>query len=190
MPMTIYWPALYALAQAVCRMVAWMTAVTTLVILAFIINQWSDKAGAVAAGLVGSAIAILNDSYFVAARLDGPLGLRSLSPARALLHDLFSLAISLGGIVMVIFSRYTYQADAFAALDSDSSPQVTSGVGDPDVISRDGFSQNKMLAIAVWTLTAVVIWRFIFIVCGGFECFVEFRQVHQPRPRRRDMVQV
>lgn len=57
---------------------------------------------------------------------------------------------------MIIFSRYTYQADAFAALDSDSSPQITSGVGDPDVISREGFSQNKMLAIAVWMLTAVV----------------------------------
>lgn len=57
---------------------------------------------------------------------------------------------------MIIFSRYTYQADAFAALGSDSSPQVTSGVGDPDVISREGFSQNRMLAIAVWMLTAVV----------------------------------
>lgn len=57
---------------------------------------------------------------------------------------------------MIIFSRYTYQADGFAALDSDSSLQITSGVGDPDVISREGFSQNKMLAIAVWMLTAVV----------------------------------
>lgn len=57
---------------------------------------------------------------------------------------------------MIIFSRYTYQSDAISALESDSSPQITSGVGDPDVISREGFSQNKMLAIVVWMLTAVV----------------------------------
>ncbi|KAK1249674.1 hypothetical protein MKX08_009677 [Trichoderma sp. CBMAI-0020] len=183
-------PGTYALVQIVARAVAWMTGVTTLVILAFIINQWSNKAGAVAAGLVGSAIAILNDSYIVVAKLDRAFGFSPLSPARALLHDLFSLAISLGGIVMIIFSRYTYQADGFAALESDSSPQITSGVGDPDVISREGFSQNKMLAISVWMLTAVVIWRFIFIIWGGFECFVEFRHVHHPRPRRRDMIQV
>ncbi|KAL6909245.1 hypothetical protein GGI43DRAFT_172181 [Trichoderma evansii] len=185
-----YCPGPYALVQIIARAVAWMTGVTTLVILAFIINQWSDKGGAVAAGLVGSAIAILNDSWIVVAKLDRAFGFNPISPARALLHDLFSLAISLGGIVMIIFSRYTYQADGFAALlSSDSTAQITGGV-DTDVISREGFSQNKMLAIAVWMLTAVVIWRFLFIVWGGFECFVEFRQVNQPRPRRRDMVQV
>ncbi|KAM0253900.1 hypothetical protein ACHAQJ_007075 [Trichoderma viride] len=151
-----YCPGSYGIVQIVARAVGWMTAVTTLVILAFIINQWSDKGGAIAAGLVGSAIAILNDSWIVVAKLDRALGFRPLSPARALLHDLFSLAISLGGIIMIIFSRYTYQADGFAALDSDSSPQIIGGVGDPDVISREGFSQNRLLAIAVWMLTAVV----------------------------------
>lgn len=103
-----------------------------------------------------AAIAILNDSWIVVAKLDRGLGFHPLSPARALLHDLFALAISLGGIVMIIFSRYTYQADGFAALDSDSSPQITGAVGEPDVISREGFSQNRMLAVAVWTLTSVV----------------------------------
>jgi hypothetical protein len=49
-------PGTYALVQIVTRTVAWMTAVTTLVILAFIINQWSDKGGAVAAGLVGVSL--------------------------------------------------------------------------------------------------------------------------------------
>lgn len=57
---------------------------------------------------------------------------------------------------MIIFSRYTYQADGFAALESDSSPQITGSAGETDVISREGFSQNKMLSIAVWMLTAVV----------------------------------
>lgn len=103
-----------------------------------------------------SAIAILNDSWIVVAKLDRALGFNPLSPARALLHDLFALAISLGGIVMIIFSRYTYQADGFAALESDSSPQITGSAGETDVISREGFSQNKMLSVAVWMLTAVV----------------------------------
>lgn len=49
-------PGSYALVQVLTRAVAWMTGVTTLVILAFIINQWSDKAGAVAAGLVGVSL--------------------------------------------------------------------------------------------------------------------------------------
>lgn len=108
------------------------------------------------ADLLQSAIAILNDSWIVVAKLDRALGFNPLSPARAVLHDLFALAISVGGIVMIVFSRYTYQVDGFAALDSDSSPQVTGGLGDPDVISREGFSQNRMLAISVWMLTAVV----------------------------------
>lgn len=51
-------PGTYALVQIVTRAVAWMTGITTLVILAFIINQWSDKAGAVAAGLVGVSFQI------------------------------------------------------------------------------------------------------------------------------------
>ncbi|KAL6804952.1 hypothetical protein GGI42DRAFT_306877 [Trichoderma sp. SZMC 28013] len=188
-----YCPSSYGIVQIVARAVGWMTSVTTLVILAFIINQWADKGGAIAAGLVGSAIAILNDSWIVVAKLDRALGFNPLSPARALLHDLFALAISLGGIVMIIFSRYTYPADGFAALESDSSPQITGSAGEVDVISREGFSQNKMLSIAVWMLTAVVIWRFIFIVWGGFECFFEFRHIHHTRPRRRErreMIQV
>lgn len=52
-----YCPGTYALVQIIARAVAWMTGVTTLVILAFIINQWSDKGGAVAAGLVGVSLA-------------------------------------------------------------------------------------------------------------------------------------
>ncbi|KAL7943342.1 hypothetical protein V8C42DRAFT_346796 [Trichoderma barbatum] len=184
-------PSSYGIVQIVARAVGWMTSVTTLVILAFVINQWPDKGGAIAAGLVGAGISILNDSWIVAAKLDRALGFNPLSPARALLHDLFALAISLGGIVMIIFSRYTYKADGFAALDSDSSPQITGSVGDPDIISREGFSLNRMLTVAVWMLTSVVIWRFIFIIWGGFECFSEFRHIHHTRPRRRrDMVQV
>ncbi|PTB66145.1 hypothetical protein BBK36DRAFT_1200183 [Trichoderma citrinoviride] len=185
-------PSFYGIVQIVARTAAWMTSVTTLVILAFIINQWPDKGGAIAAGLVGSAIAILNDSWIVVANIDRALGFRQLSPARALLHDLFSLAVSLGGIVMIIFSRYSYAADGFAALDSDSAPQVASGVGQTDVISREGFSQVHMMAIAVWLLTSVVICRFVFIIWGGFECLYEFRQIHaQPlRRREQDMAEV
>ncbi|ETS01911.1 hypothetical protein M419DRAFT_80298 [Trichoderma reesei RUT C-30] len=149
-------PSFYGIVQIVARTAAWMTSVTTLVILAFIINQWPDKGGAIAAGLVGSAIAILNDSWIVVANIDRALGFQQLSPARALLHDLFSLAVSLGGIVMIIFSRYSDAADGFAALDSDSAPQVTAAAGQTDVISREGFSQVRMMAIAVWLLTAVV----------------------------------
>lgn len=51
-------PGTYALVQVITRAVAWMTGVTTLVILAFIINQWSDKGGAVAAGLVGVSLQV------------------------------------------------------------------------------------------------------------------------------------
>ncbi|KAL7819549.1 hypothetical protein V8C44DRAFT_355037 [Trichoderma aethiopicum] len=184
-------PSFYGIVQMVARTASWMTSVTTLVILAFIINQWPDKGGAIAAGLVGSAIAILNDSWIVAASIDRALGFQQLSPARALLHDLFSLAVSLGGIVMIIFSRYSDAADGFAALDSDAAPQVTAAAGQADVISREGFSQVHMMAIAVWLLTAVVVWRFVFIIWGGFECLYEFRQFHaRPRQRERDMVQV
>lgn len=53
-----YCPGSYALVQIIARAVAWMTGVTTLVILAFIINQWSGKAGAVAAGLVGVSLQV------------------------------------------------------------------------------------------------------------------------------------
>lgn len=49
-------PSFYGIVQMVARTAAWMTSVTTLVILAFIINQWPDKGGAIAAGLVGVSL--------------------------------------------------------------------------------------------------------------------------------------
>ncbi|KAK5989693.1 hypothetical protein PT974_07948 [Cladobotryum mycophilum] len=143
-------PSTYGLSQIVARTLGWMTGVATICILAFIINRWPDKGGAVAAGLVGACIAVLNDSWFAISTFDRNLGFARMSPARAFLHDLFSLAISLGGIVMIIFSRYTYGIDGFALATGSEVRSST------DEISRDGFSLHKMLAISVWIITAVV----------------------------------
>jgi hypothetical protein len=61
-----YCPSSYGTVQIVARAVGWMTGVTTLVILAFIINQWSNKGGAVAAGLVGVSLCDIHTGNILA----------------------------------------------------------------------------------------------------------------------------
>ncbi|PMB63658.1 hypothetical protein BM221_010399 [Beauveria bassiana] len=96
-----------------------------MVVLGFIANRWPGKIGSVAGAMIGNlsplvgdrcwigakngdnagvAAAILNDSWQVASTTNCAAGFQALPPARALLHDMVSLAICLGGLILVIFT--------------------------------------------------------------------------------------
>jgi hypothetical protein len=48
---------------------------------------------------------MLNDSWEMVSILDSSHGFVRLSHTRVLMHDLFSLALTVGGIVLVLFSE-------------------------------------------------------------------------------------
>ncbi|KAM3433665.1 hypothetical protein NHJ13734_006338 [Beauveria thailandica] len=75
-----------------------------MVVLGFIANRWPGKIGSVAGAMIGVAAAILNDSWQVASATNCAAGFQALPPARALLHDMVSMAICLGGLILVIFT--------------------------------------------------------------------------------------
>ncbi|EJP61890.1 hypothetical protein HC256_005511 [Beauveria bassiana] len=75
-----------------------------MVVLGFIANRWPGKIGSVAGAMMGVAAAILNDSWLVASTTNCAAGFQALPPARALLHDMVSLAICLGGLILIIFT--------------------------------------------------------------------------------------
>lgn len=48
---------------------------------------------------------MLNDSWEMVSILDSSHGFIRLSHTRVLMHDLFSLALTIGGIVLILFSE-------------------------------------------------------------------------------------
>jgi hypothetical protein len=50
--------------NAVARALGWLTSVATMVVLGFIVNRWPDKAGPVAAGIVGVCCSFYFYFYF------------------------------------------------------------------------------------------------------------------------------
>ncbi|CAH0047856.1 unnamed protein product [Clonostachys solani] len=97
-------PTLYALLHSGARLLGWLTDLGAIVILGYIVRCWPEKGGTVAAGLVGSAIALLNDSWEMVSNVDTTGNFVPLSPPRAVLHDLFSLAVCMGGLMLLLFS--------------------------------------------------------------------------------------
>jgi hypothetical protein len=51
-----------------------------------------------------TAIALLNDSWEMVSNVDTTGNFVPLSPPRAVLHDLFSLAVCMGGLMLLLFS--------------------------------------------------------------------------------------
>ncbi|CAM1505041.1 Fc.00g106780.m01.CDS01 [Cosmosporella sp. VM-42] len=130
-------PEPYALAQAGARAIAWLTAFTAIVVLAFVGNCWPGSGQAIIAGLIGSAMAMLNDSWEVAAIMDSsPAGFPRLTTGRRVLHDLFSLAICIGGIIMMWVSSVNF--------------------GDPVPKTDDERKKERFILAGLWTVFAVV----------------------------------
>lgn len=74
------------------------------------------------------------------------MGFETLPPARAMLHDMVSMAICLGGIVLMVFAgTSTGKTDDYDLQHSlDYSPYGAA------------FTQRKLMAAAHWFLMAVM----------------------------------
>lgn len=93
------------------------------------------------------AVSLLNDSWQMVALTNNSRGFVALPPARAMLHDLVSMAICLGGLVLVIFtgtSSLTNDTDYNLQFNLDYSPY------------GKRYSLRSMMATAQWFLIAVV----------------------------------
>lgn len=92
------------IALAVARLLGWLTSLATLLALAYLVRRWSDKGGSAAAGFLGIAVAMLTDSWEVIAQLDPTYNFPPMKAPRAVMHDLFSLAVCVGGLMLMVFS--------------------------------------------------------------------------------------
>lgn len=68
-----------------------------------------------------TTIALLNDSWEMIAQMDPTANFPPLTPPRAALHDLFSLAVCMGGLMLILFSDIRDQRlmDYQPAFESD-----------------------------------------------------------------------
>ncbi|KAK0388919.1 hypothetical protein NLU13_2496 [Sarocladium strictum] len=167
MPSRRVWDSL----QAVARMVGWLTSIAALVVMAYVINKWPRSGGAVAAAMVGTGVAILNDSWEMVSILDRSGGFIRLSHTRVLMHDLFSLALTVGGIVLVLFS--------------ESGPAYTNqGVRRREL--HGIYDKKHMLRASLYLQGGVVAWRFIFSVAGCLNTSQSSRRSRTAAQERRE----
>ncbi|KAK7427170.1 hypothetical protein QQZ08_006283 [Neonectria magnoliae] len=159
-------PAHLGLFQAGLRGLAWATGVLSVLLLAYVGKSWPSKGQVVVAGIMGSVIAMLNDSWEVVALTDTWQTLPRLSTSRRVLHDLFSLALCIGGMIMMWVSNIHIGND---------SKDMTS----------DERQQDKYLMTALWALLAQIAWRFILAVWGCVDCSRDARAADRRRRRRR-----
>ncbi|KAH7208802.1 hypothetical protein DER44DRAFT_808895 [Fusarium oxysporum] len=101
----------YAMVHAGVRLIAWITSLASILLLAFVCKEWPSKSQVIIAGAVGCAIAMLNDSWEVLAVTDASFTVPRLATSRRVLHDLFSLALCVGGIIMMWVSNINITDD-------------------------------------------------------------------------------
>ena len=95
-------------------------------------------------------MALLNDSWQMVSVADRSIGFPPLAPGRALLHDMFSMAICMGGVVLIVFSGYA-MSDEERAAHEEQRLQNLEKYG-----QRDTFDPIAMLRTGQWFLVAVV----------------------------------
>lgn len=87
-----------------------------------------------------ACVALLNDSWEFVSMMDRPR--TRLAPLKTLLFDILSLALSLAGVIMLLFSDLAY--DGYG---SD---------GNHDPSHGGSFGQTTMTGAAMWLLAALV----------------------------------
>ncbi|WZH44287.1 uncharacterized protein QYS62_005306 [Fusarium acuminatum] len=155
-------PRPYALLHAGVRLLGWITSLAAILLLAFVCKEWSSKSQVIIAGAVGCAIAMLNDSWEILAVTDASFTVPRLATSRRVLHDLFALALCVGGIIMMWVS--------------------TINISDRNAEQR---RQYMWLMASLWAVIAVIGWRLIFAVWGCVDCSSDARRAAARRQRRR-----
>ncbi|TQV92481.1 hypothetical protein V2A60_007167 [Cordyceps javanica] len=169
-----------AACQAVARALGWATSIAAMVVMGFIANRWPGKIGSVAGGMIGISIAILNDSWQMVSVTNRAMGFQALTPARAMLHDVVSLAISLGGLVLIIFTG----ASSTGKKDDDDDRDLQYSSSLDHAHYGVAFTLPSLMNAAHWFLVGVILWRFLFAVWGCYDC-VQIATPEQQRLRYR-----
>lgn len=87
-----------------------------------------------------TAIAMLNDSWEMVANVDPTRNFTPLTPPRAVLHDLFSMGVCMGGLILLLFS--------------DSREKNAREGGDANFYD-DWDKKRALFRIAQWFLAAI-----------------------------------
>lgn len=90
--------------------------------------------------LLQAAVALLTDSWQAVALAERVLGLPAMSSGRAMVHDMFALGVSLGGVVLVMLLGLRGGGDD----------------GREDARFGAGFARGAMVTAATWSLVVVV----------------------------------
>ncbi|KAF4983584.1 hypothetical protein FZEAL_1034 [Fusarium zealandicum] len=128
---------LYCILHAGARTLAWVTSLAAVLLLAYVGKEWPSKGQVVIAGALGCAIALLNDSWEAMAVTDTTESVPRLATSRRVLHDLFSMALCIGGIIMMWVSNINITSNGAAK-------------------SYDQRRQEKWVTGALWPLIGVV----------------------------------
>ncbi|KAI6785352.1 uncharacterized protein J7T54_006994 [Emericellopsis cladophorae] len=122
------------------RTAAYLVDLAALLAMGYFIWRWPSTAGAAVGGLIGCVVAALNDSWEMIAQLDPTLNFPPIKAARVVVHDLLSLAICVGGLMLLLFMdlRERREADD-AAYDRGS----------------DWDTKRKVVMVAQWLVGAV-----------------------------------
>ena len=82
----------------------------------------------------------MNDSWEMIAHIDPTDSFKPLNPARAVLHDLFSLAVCMGGLLLLLFADIREEHEAERSGHS---------------LDDDYQTKRKYLNVAQWFLAVV-----------------------------------
>lgn len=164
-----------ATGQALARALGWATSIAAMVVMGFVANRWPAKIGSIAGGMVGVAMALLNDSWQMLSIANRAVGFAPLSPQRAMLHDMVAMAICMGGLVLVIFTGTSPDT-------TDASYDVRYALDNAQYGAA--FTLRRLMNAAHWFLVGVILWRFVFAVWGCYDC-VKMATPEQQRLRYR-----
>jgi hypothetical protein len=177
--------------QLALRFVGWAAAVISVVVLGYMAHRWPGRGSTIAAGMIGACLAMLNDSIEIAGMLDQAHSYARLAPPRVLLYDLLSLAVSLGGIILILFSEL---GKAYSWVGWSMKPDSWEDDEDEDDSPRP--SRRLMTILAMWMLGVVALWRFIFCIwacCDSSSNARSFsraqREVRRRQRARRERLQ-
>ncbi|KAG8414622.1 hypothetical protein J3459_014211 [Metarhizium acridum] len=172
------WPTL---ARTAARGVAWATDIAAIVVLCFVAQKWTATCGAVAPGIIGAVIALLNDSWQMVAFADRSLGVASMGPHRTLMLDVFSLAVSLGGVVLMLV--FNVQGKEVHELARHAGEE---GEGDGGGTT---FHRSTMAWLGLWLLTVILVFRVGFAVWACADCYKEYQRDARRYSRRANVDQ-
>ena len=176
-------------ALAVARLLGWLASLATLLAIAYLVRRWPDKGGTAAAAFLGVAVAMLTDSWEMIAQLDPTYNFPPMKAPRAVMHDLFGLVVTVGGLMLMLFS--------------DLREERAAQVDDSFDKGNDWNAKREVMDVAQWMLAIVAcvatasagkeslqltlsrIMRFFFAIWSGCACTRARRQRQFRRHGRR-----